>query len=65
MVAERVARVKHMREPGYLYYVKSDDDGWLCIYRSEMRPKKNPPVKKEDIKEKEEEVIEEVVAQND
>jgi len=35
-MGERIARVKIQREPGALYYVKSDDDGWLCIFKATM-----------------------------
>jgi hypothetical protein len=37
MVGERIARIRYKREKGYLYYVKSDDEGWLCVYRSRIR----------------------------
>jgi len=34
MMVERVAKVRIKKEIGYLYYVKSDEEGWLCIYRT-------------------------------
>lgn len=33
-MGERIARVKIQREPGYLYYVKADEQGWLCIHKA-------------------------------
>ena len=31
-MGELIARLKIKREAGKLYYVKSDQDGWLCVY---------------------------------
>jgi hypothetical protein len=56
IMAERIARVKFKREPGYLYFVKSDEEGWLCIYRAIM---KRGGTKKEKVKEEIKEVKEE------
>ena len=36
MTSERVAKVRVKREPGNLYYVKADEEGWLCIYKVKM-----------------------------
>jgi hypothetical protein len=37
MAPERIARVKVKRESGFLYFVKSDEEGWLCIYKTELK----------------------------
>jgi hypothetical protein len=47
MVSQQIAKIKIQREPGFLYYVKSDSEGWLCIYKTEMR---TGGTKKEDRK---------------
>jgi len=36
-MGERIARIKQQREKGYLYYVKSDEDGWLCVHKAIMK----------------------------
>lgn len=46
---ERIARVRFKREPNYLYYVKSDEEGWLCIYKTALKRggKRKEKLKKE------------------
>jgi hypothetical protein len=29
-----IAKSELKREPGFLYYVKSDNEGFLCIYKA-------------------------------
>lgn len=53
-MAERIARVKIKREPGRLYYVKSDEEGWLCIYKTNLKGKpKTEPEPKQETKQEE------------
>ena len=33
-MGERIARLKIQREPGCLYYVNSDEEGWLCVNKA-------------------------------
>ena len=33
-MGERIAKIRVQREVGYLYYVKADEDGWLCVYKA-------------------------------
>ena len=47
-MGERIARIKIQREPGAMYYVKADDQGWLCIYKTEL--KRGGGAKKKDDK---------------
>jgi hypothetical protein len=46
-MGERIAKIKIQREPGYLYYVKSDEEGWLCVYKAILA--RNGGRKKNDI----------------
>lgn len=48
MVGVKIARLNKMREPGYLYYVKDDEDGYLCVYRSEMGKNRKKKIKKDE-----------------
>lgn len=36
-MGERIARLKIQREPNMLYYVKSDEAGWLCVFKTELK----------------------------
>jgi len=36
-MGERIARLRIQREPNVLYYVKSDEQGWLCVYKTELK----------------------------
>ena len=41
----RIARLRMQREPGMLYYVKADEQGWICVYKVlGGKKKKNEPV---------------------
>lgn len=45
----RIARIRIKKEPDMMYYVKADEEGWLCIYKTPMvqgRKKKEEPSKK-------------------
>jgi len=50
MVSERVAKIRVKRELGNLYYVKSDEEGWLCIYKAKLN--RGGKKKKDDKKDK-------------
>jgi len=32
----RLARIRIKKEPNMLYFVKADEEGWLCIYKTRM-----------------------------
>ena len=54
----RLARIKIQTEPLMMYYVKADEEGWLCIYKTPMvqgRKKKEVHSKKLAILEDKEE----------
>jgi hypothetical protein len=36
-MGERIARLRIQREPNFLYYVKADEQGWLCVYKAELK----------------------------
>jgi hypothetical protein len=35
MAGERIARIRIQRDPTMLYYVKADEEGWLCVYKTQ------------------------------
>ena len=48
-MGDRIARIRIKKEPNMMYYIKADEEGWLCIYKTPMvqgRKKKEIPSKK-------------------
>ena len=39
-MGERIARLKIQREPSRLYYVKADEQGWICVYKADLKRNK-------------------------